>query len=433
MKRIITFFLLIFCFATMSVNATTQSDYTLNDYEINDRFEDCIIINGVDVSIYQDTSSDWRLAKENGIDFAILRVTLTTAEEGLLKIDKNFEEHFKNAKEAGIMCGVYVFSQAKNSEEAREEAEFAIYRLQQLGIEPQDLDLPIYMDYEFYKKDESRLKNLSKYNAISSSRTFCETVAEYGYDAGVYANTSFMKSYLENGIFLPKGTSIWCAQYNIKNDSSSKYSIWQYSSHGIVPNIYSEGTDETKGVDVNFWFVDSSVNPSSKLDIYAETNVQYTGQPVLPYVEIFDGTTQLVENEDYVIRGINNINIGSEAYAYIKGINDYEGYALIPINIQNNFPQLPLPITSLKTSYKFRDSIISEVDDDTLIEDFLSNVKLDSDGYSLEVLDSQCNIKMPNEVVEFSDMVGVFKDAQLIGTIEINLKSETQINYLIRR
>ena len=195
----------------LTTYASTESEYTGKTYEKDSRLENTIVVNGIDASCYQDTSSDWVKAKENGIDFAILRVTLTTANSGTLNTDNTFERHYNNAKEAGIMRGVYVFSQAKNKEEGKREAEFAIKRLQELKIEPKDLDLPVYMDYEFYHKEESRLSNLTRQDAIEAAEEFCKTVKSYGYQAGVYANSSFFASYLDDGKTLPDDVSIWCA------------------------------------------------------------------------------------------------------------------------------------------------------------------------------------------------------------------------------
>ena len=107
-----------------------------------------------------------------------------------------FREHYDNAISAGMMCGVYVFSQALNAEEGAREAKFAISRLNSLGIGPEDLMLPIYMDYEFFNKGGSRLGGLTEEDAVAAAQAFCRTVQSYGYDAGIYANSYFFSNYL---------------------------------------------------------------------------------------------------------------------------------------------------------------------------------------------------------------------------------------------
>ncbi len=52
---------------------STESDYTGLTYSHNDRFDNAKIINGIDVSQYQN-DIDWEKVKADGIDFAIIRV-----------------------------------------------------------------------------------------------------------------------------------------------------------------------------------------------------------------------------------------------------------------------------------------------------------------------------------------------------------------------
>lgn len=56
---------------------------------------------------------------------------------GNLVKDPMFEEHFTNARNAGLKVGVYFFTQAVNEAEAQEEAEAL-----QLGAEWPDAGLP---------------------------------------------------------------------------------------------------------------------------------------------------------------------------------------------------------------------------------------------------------------------------------------------------
>ena len=73
-----------------------RSDHRDHD----DRFDNSVIVDGVDVSIYQDGKIDWSSAKESGIDFAIMRVTLTRNKTGKLEADNSFEHNYKEASDA---------------------------------------------------------------------------------------------------------------------------------------------------------------------------------------------------------------------------------------------------------------------------------------------------------------------------------------------
>jgi GH25 family lysozyme M1 (1,4-beta-N-acetylmuramidase) len=290
MRKLTITLLALFLVLPISVNASTYSDYSNKEYEQNKKFESSIIVNGVDVSGYQSTKSDWNKAKASGIDFAIIRLTFTRSTSGKMEVDENFISHYKKAGEAGMMRGIYVFSQAKNKEEGIEEANFALKTLKDFDIRPEDLDLPIYMDYEFYHKEESRLNDLTSTDAIEAAKAFCETIKSNGYKAGVYANTTFFESYLDDGKSLDKDINLWVAQYSSENESAADYSIWQYSSSAIIPGIYADASKSTKDVDVDFWYIDTSLNKDSEIKIFGNTNVEHTGKPVLPSLEIYDGS-----------------------------------------------------------------------------------------------------------------------------------------------
>jgi GH25 family lysozyme M1 (1,4-beta-N-acetylmuramidase) len=335
MIRKLSFAIIALMLAVVPVSAATSySEYTDAEYEHNSAYDSSLIVNGVDASYYQDTSSDWVSAKASGIDFAIFRITLTYANSGKLDTDSTFEEHYIKSGEAGLMRGVYVFSQALNAEEGRKEAEFAIKRLRELNIGPDDLDLPVYMDYEFVSGD-TRLDELDAEHAIAAAKAFCETIQQNGYQAGVYANTGFFRNYLYDGTSLPKGTSLWCAQYNDKNDSVPFYSMWQYSSSGVVPYIYRSDTDKYDKVDVNYWYIDTAWSDPSDITVEYDSDTSYTGGPVLPELTVKCDGEKLEEGVDYTVRGINNVEAGSGAYAYIRGIGGYEGYILVPFNINS--------------------------------------------------------------------------------------------------
>ena len=196
MKKTITVMLLIIiAISTAGFDVSAVSE-DRSDYRDHDaRFYNSLIVDGVDVSIYQDDDIDWNAAKESGIDFAIMRVSLTRNITGKLETDSMFKDHYKNAKDAGMMCGVYAFSQAASAEDGAREARFAVSRLKRLGIGPEDLMLPVYMDYEFLNKNGSKLRNLTEEDAITAAKSFCKTVQSYGYDAGIYANSYFFSVY----------------------------------------------------------------------------------------------------------------------------------------------------------------------------------------------------------------------------------------------
>ena len=140
-------------------------------YQHNDRFSDRIVVNGIDVSQWQGTIN-WDKVKADGIDFAIIRAGGRFFVSGDLYFDDNFYQNIKAAQDAGIMVGVYYFSQAVTTAEAREEANWVLDY-----IEGYDLQLPIYMDYEMSSDPSGRINNLSKATRTANAKAFCSVIA----------------------------------------------------------------------------------------------------------------------------------------------------------------------------------------------------------------------------------------------------------------
>ncbi len=64
---------------------------------------------GIDVSSYQG-NIDWKKVKQEGIEFAILRLGYRGyGQSGKIVLDSKLEENYKKAKEQGIEIGVYFF------------------------------------------------------------------------------------------------------------------------------------------------------------------------------------------------------------------------------------------------------------------------------------------------------------------------------------
>ena len=226
-------------------------------YTHSGTFSGDLIVNGVDVSWWQAEKTDWTKAKAEGVDFAILRVSYTSLSNPFRTInDTHFWTLYKNLRKAGVdLAGVYAYSQAKTENEAAAEARFAVKRLKALGIGPEDLELPVYMDYEF---GGGRLKSsISRARATSCAKAFCEVIRNAGYKPGIYASTTFYERYI-NTSSLGSDVDIWCAQYYYKNTLSPIYSKWQYSSTAKIVGIISTTTDKIGGTDVNFWYIDQT-------------------------------------------------------------------------------------------------------------------------------------------------------------------------------
>lgn len=125
---------------------------------------------GIDVSKYQ-ASVDFEKVKEAGVQFVIIRLGYRGYGSGTLVQDPKFEEHFTNARNAGLRVGVYCFTQAVNEDEAREEAQACVYVLN-----GRQLDYPIYYDTEATGTGSGRADGLGVEDRTKCAVAFCEEV-----------------------------------------------------------------------------------------------------------------------------------------------------------------------------------------------------------------------------------------------------------------
>ena len=195
---------------------------------------------GIDVSAFQGLV-DWELVAESGVEFAILRVGYRGSSKGLLYEDETFAENLKGARRAGLKVGAYFFSQARNEQEAMEEAEFAAEIL--AGTR---LDLPLFYDWELVSGSE-RFPDLNAVPMTECAMAFCERADQAGYRAGVYFNQSFGYHYLDMSRL--QEYTLWLAEYNALPTFDYHFHLVQYSDKGKIPGI------ETT-VDLNLWILE---------------------------------------------------------------------------------------------------------------------------------------------------------------------------------
>ena len=318
--------------ATEFKYASPYSKTGYSTYYHKEKYSGNLIVNGVDISDWQSKNCRFDDAKKDGVDFCIMRVTYSSysKKDLSLHIDEKFFTQYTNAKANGIMCGVYVFSQATTTNEAIKEANYAVKRLKALGIEPKDLSLPVYMDYEFAGGVLGRMHGIKRTKATNCAVAFCNAIKAAGYQPGIYANTSFFGSYITTKQ-LASDVDIWCAQYNSRNQSAVDYSKWQYSSSARIDGMLSY-TGVQGRIDANFWYLNKKKATSDAVTrICGKTTLTVKGAKA-PKFKLYSGDTLLKEGVDYNVGGIRNNKTGN-GYVYIKGIGDYSGYALIPIKI----------------------------------------------------------------------------------------------------
>ncbi len=212
-------------------NNASLSSISTKGYTHSSAYDDYDIINGIDVSKWQATI-DWEKVKADGVDFVFIRVAYAALADGSLNTDPMYQTNIEGALAAGLDVGVYIYSQATSTSEAKKEAKYALKL-----IADYDINLPVVMDYEYggagtYLQSAS----LTKAKRAKICNAFCDYVEESGYTAMVYANYSMLTSDI-NTSSVDCSYPIWIARYNTSTGYTASYDYWQYSSSGSVKGI----------------------------------------------------------------------------------------------------------------------------------------------------------------------------------------------------
>ena len=178
---------------------------------------------GIDVSEFQG-QIDWNKVKNDGIEFAILRVGFgmdVTSQD-----DKYIERNISECERIGMPYGVYLFSYANTVDKAKSEAEHTL-RL----IKNHTLAMGVWYDIE----DNKTSGSVSKETLTNIINTYCNTIKNAGYNVGIYASLNWLNNKIEASV--QDKWSVWVAQYYTECQYKKDYIIWQYSSSGKVDGI----------------------------------------------------------------------------------------------------------------------------------------------------------------------------------------------------
>lgn len=184
---------------------------------------------GIDVSKFQG-EIDWKKVKEDGVEFAFLRVGFRGYGSGEIVLDETFHKNAENALAAGVQIGAYFFSQAVTEAEAVEEAQFVLEQ-----IAPYHITYPVVFDVEKVSDKSGRMNQISVEERTHITAVFCETMKEAGYAPMIYGNMEMFSVLLD--LEPLEQYDKWYAYYDPTLYYPYDYKIWQYSEKGRVAGI----------------------------------------------------------------------------------------------------------------------------------------------------------------------------------------------------
>lgn len=209
------------------------------------------------------------------------------------QFDLNWIDNAGQANRLHIPLFAYHFCYARNTIEAKKEAQLALKACEKYNVNV------LYYDIEY----SSFQGNLSPKEYYDIAKTFCDTVENKGLAVGIYANENYFRNKLINQGF--SAWTLWIANYG-KNDGINHWDneirynpfgnvlLHQFTSNakkGVLSNIQgitSEGLDCSMDHGLLETFVDlkrqdESLNPKGKVKIKVKS-VWYDGKPIPEFV-----------------------------------------------------------------------------------------------------------------------------------------------------
>lgn len=188
----------------------------------------------VDISEHQDPDKIDYNEFANDIDGAILRTSITPADDLQIRKDYQIERHYKELNKRNVPVGFYHYSRAINAAEALLEADY-VYNI----IKDKNVSLPVYIDIE----DNKRQAKASIGEISEVAETFVKSMQSHGYVSGIYSYPWFANKYLTRDV--KNKYNFWIADYDSKEFTKynkSDFDSWQYTNKGKV-NGYSGNID----------------------------------------------------------------------------------------------------------------------------------------------------------------------------------------------
>ena len=301
------------------------------------RHENCVALNGIDISQHQKGEIKWDQVKSSGIDFVFIRAGYRAADDGSLHADENFDENVRDAIKAGLMVGAYFYSQALTPEEGKEEAEFVLDK-----VKNYDITMPLVIDYEIYKDGRldkkiqaGELYAASFYHDIVLG--FTNTVEAEGYEAAVYASKDMLTNYMQEDL-IDDMANIWLARYEKTPDLNADFWFWQCSDEGKAGGI--DGS-----VDKDFWYMEpekayptrakhrkNAVSVGESQIRFNKSSYPLRNFRAEPKFTLTCGGERMAEGRDYISSVVRNTRSGT-GYVIIRGIGNYKDWIMFPFEI----------------------------------------------------------------------------------------------------
>ncbi len=187
---------------------------------------------GLDLSKWQE-QVDFDKIKAQGVEFVMLKIGGQSEKSGKLELDPYFINNIEEALKRELKVGVYFYSHATSTDEARKQAGWVVKNLKEYP-----LSLPIAFDWENWNQYTSY--HLSFHTLNNIANTFFTTLETKNYQTMLYSS----KYYLDT-VWYKEEYNIWLAHYTTDSKDKAEYNMWQLCNDGKI-----EGIDNLVDIDI---------------------------------------------------------------------------------------------------------------------------------------------------------------------------------------
>ncbi len=187
---------------------------------------------GLDLSKWQE-QVDFDKIKAQGVEFVMLKIGGQSEKSGKLELDPYFINNIEEALKRELKVGVYFYSHATSTNEARKQAEWVVKNLKEYP-----LSLPIAFDWENWNQYTSY--HLSFHTLNNIANTFFTTLETKNYQTMLYSS----KYYLDT-VWYKEEYNTWLAHYTTDSKDKAEYNMWQLCNDGKI-----EGIDSLVDIDI---------------------------------------------------------------------------------------------------------------------------------------------------------------------------------------
>ncbi len=353
--------------ATTTTSATPTSGVTLNMAHAhrNSDLKSTALKYVIDVSEFNECN--FKKIKAAGVDGIIIRCGYQGYGSGGLYEDSTFLKKYVAAKKAGLKVGVYFYTEAIKTSEAKQQATFVLQLINEakakaaadstfksmmaknssLTASP---DYYVAFDYESASGGRLAKANISQSTGAKIAKAFLSAIKSAGYEPILYTGADFSAHHVNADTVKNAGYGIWFAHYSTAAMSykasgwyDGQISLWQAEDSAKVNGVTSGGVDFDYAYDPTTVSLATAndataVAVGSERDVTAKSTTRHFGTLSEKYIWTSSDTSIATVNNSGSVTGVSKGAVTITATGKTSGASQS-----ITLNVKTALKTLPAP------------------------------------------------------------------------------------------